>query len=139
MMMKGTTSKCQRLIPSRKSNLLVPLVSISLLLLLHPIMVIGDDDNDSSSSSPAAAFSGICPSPQCECILDERGRMEVRCLHGLLVDIPTGRMHLGTEVIRIQGTKEQPNQLTIGRVFGDFKKLEEIHVVSCVCVHVARS
>lgn len=77
-----------------------------------------------------AIFGGLCPEPVCECDLDERGRMEVACLHGHMHEIPMSRMNPSTEVIRIVAPAHQPNQLTIGRFFRQFKRLEELHIVS---------
>jgi len=73
-------------------------------------------------------FGGLCPD-KCHCSLDERGRMEVACTQGRLLEIPTIRMSPSTEVIRITPPPNQPNHLAIGRFFKQFKKLEELHIV----------
>jgi hypothetical protein len=74
-------------------------------------------------------FGGLCPE-KCHCSLDERGRMEVSCTQGRLLEVPTIKMSPSTEVIRIVPPANQPNHLAIGRFFKQFKKLEELHIVS---------
>ncbi len=58
--------------------------------------------------------------------------MEVACLHGHMHEIPMSRMNPSTEVIRIIAPTHQPNHLTIGRFFRQFKRLEELHIVSLI-------
>ncbi|CAL8140375.1 unnamed protein product [Orchesella dallaii] len=74
-------------------------------------------------------FAGLCPEPLCECQLDSRGRMEISCENGQMTGIPMERMNPSTEVIKIVGPRDKPNNLTIGRLFKQFKRLEELHIV----------
>lgn len=80
--------------------------------------------------SATGIFAGLCPEPLCDCRLDARGRMEISCLNGQMTDIPMSKMNPSTEVIKIIGPPEKPNYLTIGRMFRQFKRLEELHIVS---------
>lgn len=84
-------------------------------------------------TSGSGIFAGLCPQPECDCFLDDLGRMEIACLNGQLVDIPSTRMNPSTEVIKIVGPQERPNFLTIGRMFNKFKRLEELYIVSVLC------
>lgn len=89
-------------------------------------------ESSTSNSNSRGIFGGLCPEPVCECDLDIRGRMEVACLHGHMYEIPMSRMNPSTEVIRIVAPTHQANHLTIGRFFRQFKRLEELHIVSWI-------
>ncbi|ODM92870.1 Thyrotropin receptor [Orchesella cincta] len=82
----------------------------------------------SVSGGSGGIFAGLCPEPLCECQLDSRGRMEISCENGQMTDIPTLEMNPSTEVIKIVGPREKPNFLTIGRLFKQFKRLEELYI-----------
>nr|XP_018908842.1 PREDICTED: insulin-like growth factor-binding protein complex acid labile subunit [Bemisia tabaci] len=70
----------------------------------------------------------ICPQ-ECACGLDERGRIMVNCSRGGMMDpIPIRDMSLETEVIHISAPAWNPNSLTIGPIFQQFKRLEELHI-----------
>lgn len=83
-----------------------------------------------SGQYAGVVFEGMCPVPECYCGLDTRNRLEVDCSSGGLNEIPTSRMSPHIEVIRITSPKGRANHVTIGRSFRQFKKLEELHIVS---------
>lgn len=95
-------------------------VQIALVLLL----VVGLGEVDATG-----IFAGLCPEPLCDCLLDTLGRMEIACVNGHMTDIPMNKMNPSTEVIKIIAPPEKPNYLTIGRMFRQFKRLEELHIV----------
>lgn len=73
--------------------------------------------------------STLCPS-ECSCRLDEKGRRKVSCFLGEMLDpIPTEDMDIGMEVLEITAPKDRWNYLTLGPIFQQFKKLQEIHIV----------
>lgn len=83
-----------------------------------------------TSAQVRSVFDGNCPTPQCYCGLDFRHRREVACTTGGLDDIPVSRMSPNIEVIRIIAPNDRQNHLTIGRFFRQFRKLQELHIVS---------
>jgi len=103
----------------RSGLMLVPL-GIPFLFLLSTIPV---------SVEAQDIFGRLCPE-KCHCALDIRGRMEIACTQGRMTDIPTFKMSPATEVIKVIPPDSQPNHLTLGRFFTQFKKLEELQIVS---------
>ncbi|PSN34628.1 hypothetical protein C0J52_26126 [Blattella germanica] len=72
---------------------------------------------------------GICPR-DCSCFLDIRGRRQVTCARGGMVDpIPIHSMDQQMEVLLITAPEDFPNVLTIGPIFRQFNRLEELHIV----------
>ena len=79
--------------------------------------------------TPALANWGPCPN-QCDCPRDDRGRRTTQCLQGLMVDpIPISQMDRQSQIIIISAPDDFPNHLTIGPIFQQFTKLEELHIV----------
>lgn len=72
----------------------------------------------------ASCYPGICPT-ECVCSLDQRGRIQNICNRGGWNGIPISSFGSSLEVLIIRGPQ---NQLTIGPIFGDFKKLEELRI-----------
>lgn len=71
----------------------------------------------------------LCPA-KCTCSLNGRGLKQVVCTKGGMSDpIPIVQMDLDTEVIVISAPVTRPNDLTIGPIFQQFQKLEELHIV----------
>ncbi|KAG7158297.1 Platelet glycoprotein V-like [Homarus americanus] len=69
-----------------------------------------------------------CPEV-CRCSLDGRGRRSVRCEAGGLTDpIPVKDMAVDTEVLFITAPPNHPNTLTLGPIFKELRRLEEIHI-----------
>lgn len=65
-----------------------------------------------------------CPK-ECECNLDERGRIQTICNRGGMISIPVLEMDSKTEVLIIRGPR---NDLTIGPIFLPLKSLEIIRI-----------
>lgn len=73
--------------------------------------------------------SAICPT-ECFCNLDDSGRRQVVCTEGgMQAPIPINQMDPQTEVIIIAAPEYNENDLTIGPIFQQFKRLEELHIV----------
>lgn len=71
----------------------------------------------------------ICPS-ECTCRLDDKGRRKVSCFLGDMIDpIPTDYMDIDMEIIEISAPVKRWNYLTLGSIFQQFKKLQEIHLM----------
>ncbi|XP_045609366.1 platelet glycoprotein V [Procambarus clarkii] len=69
-----------------------------------------------------------CPDV-CRCSLDGRGRRAVRCEAGGMADpIPVLNMAVNTEVLVITAPPHHPNSLTLGPIFKELRRLEEIHI-----------
>lgn len=76
-----------------------------------------------------AGISCICP-PECECELDIRGRRLVTCSRGgMQVPIPITQMDAMLEVLKISAPDRNQNILTIGPIFQQFTRLEEVHII----------
>ncbi|XP_069941305.1 insulin-like growth factor-binding protein complex acid labile subunit [Cherax quadricarinatus] len=75
-----------------------------------------------------AGAARACPEV-CRCSLDGRGRRSVRCEAGGMLDpIPVMKMAVDTEVLVITGPPYHPNTLTLGPIFKELRRLEEIHI-----------
>lgn len=80
-------------------------------------------------SLPQWCWGGLCPH-DCTCFLDSRGRRQVTCaLGGMTNPIPIQSIDLQVEVILITAPPDSPNVLTIGPIFQQFSRLEELHIV----------
>ncbi|XP_068083954.1 carboxypeptidase N subunit 2 [Anabrus simplex] len=70
----------------------------------------------------------ICPQ-LCTCGLDIKGRHQVICSQGGMLDpIPIASMNQQVEVLLITAPSSNPNFLTIGPIFQQFARLEELHI-----------
>ncbi|XP_068083904.1 insulin-like growth factor-binding protein complex acid labile subunit [Anabrus simplex] len=70
----------------------------------------------------------ICPQ-LCSCGLDIKGRHQVICSQGGMFDpIPITSMDQQVEVLIITAPESNPNFLTIGPIFQQFTRLEELHI-----------
>lgn len=80
-------------------------------------------------SLPHWCWGGPCPR-DCTCFLDSRGRRQVTCARGGMTNpIPIHSMDQQVEVIQITAPPDSPNALTIGPIFQQFTRLEELHIV----------
>ncbi|XP_039279321.1 insulin-like growth factor-binding protein complex acid labile subunit isoform X2 [Nilaparvata lugens] len=71
-----------------------------------------------------------CP-PECSCTLDIRGRRQVTCTQGGMINsIPTLVMDTQVEVLHISAPDENQNYLTIGPIFQHLSHLEELRIVN---------
>ncbi|KAJ4441842.1 hypothetical protein ANN_11701 [Periplaneta americana] len=78
---------------------------------------------------PHWCWGGSCPR-DCSCFLDIRGRRQVTCARGGMTDpIPIHSMDQQVEVLLITAPPDFPNVLTIGPIFQQFNRLEELHIV----------
>ena len=78
---------------------------------------------------PQWCWGGPCPH-DCTCFLDNRGRRQVTCARGGMTNpIPIHSMDPQVEVIQITAPPDSPNALTIGPIFQQFSRLEELHIV----------
>ncbi|XP_067004540.2 carboxypeptidase N subunit 2 [Anabrus simplex] len=69
-----------------------------------------------------------CPQ-WCICGLDMKGRHQVSCSQGGMLDpIPIISMDQQVEVLTISAPESNPNYLTIGPIFQQFTRLEELHI-----------
>ena len=69
-----------------------------------------------------------CPK-ECRCSLDDRGRKTVTCQKGGMRDaIPIPDMEEETQILIISAPHRFPNHLSLGPIFKQLKKLEEIHI-----------
>nr|XP_045610669.1 insulin-like growth factor-binding protein complex acid labile subunit [Procambarus clarkii]XP_045610670.1 insulin-like growth factor-binding protein complex acid labile subunit [Procambarus clarkii]XP_045610671.1 insulin-like growth factor-binding protein complex acid labile subunit [Procambarus clarkii] len=76
----------------------------------------------------AAAPPGSCPR-MCFCPLDPRGRRQVICNTGGLVDpLPVLDMPSDAEVLEVGAPPGRPNALTLGPIFKDHRRLEKLSV-----------
>ncbi|XP_076358397.1 uncharacterized protein LOC143251008 [Tachypleus tridentatus] len=71
--------------------------------------------------------SGRCPE-SCRCER-QRGRKTVICDKGGMTKIPTNTMDTDTQIIVVSASPNNPNFLTIGRIFLDFTVLEEVYIM----------
>lgn len=70
----------------------------------------------------------VCP-PDCLCIVDDKNRRQILCTKGAMMDpIPTAYMDLQLQVIHISAPLKNKNHLTIGPVFQNFSRLEQLHI-----------
>ena len=70
----------------------------------------------------------LCPT-ECVCASDQFGRHRTLCEVGGMIDlIPVAAMVPETQVLIITGNEFMPNNLSLGPIFADMKKLEEIHL-----------
>lgn len=75
------------------------------------------------------AVQSICPS-ECVCSLDDRGRRQVVCTKGgMVVPLPISMIDPAVEVLKITAPDDSQNSLTIGPIFQQFSRIEEIHIV----------
>jgi len=124
--MSLSLNRRRRMNNDRLSILVNSTLVLYLVILASSILLF----NVTGTQAQAGVFDGMCPDPECYCGLDNKGRLEVACTSGGLKEIPTSRMSPYLEVIRIVAPKGRANQLNIGRFFRNFKKLEELHIVS---------
>lgn len=122
---KNSSSFTMKSIQRRSKRRIMPYY-YSVKLITTTVFIFFTMLNYASSQS---LFGGLCPE-KCNCGLDERGRMEVICKQGRMTEVPILKMSPSTEVIKVIPPKKEPNHLAIGRFFKQFKKLEELHIVS---------
>lgn len=80
-------------------------------------------------SLPQWCSGGQCPR-DCTCFLDIRGRRQITCARGGMSDpIPIQSMDQQVEVLVITAPYNYSNDLTIGPIFQQFNRLEELHIV----------
>lgn len=75
-------------------------------------------------------IGALCPS-ECACRLDEKGRRKVSCILGDMTEpIPTDEMDEGMEALEISAPSDRHWNviLTLGPVFKQFKKLQELRI-----------
>nr|XP_045593291.1 leucine-rich repeat-containing protein 15-like [Procambarus clarkii] len=69
-----------------------------------------------------------CPR-ECRCSLDERGRRGIRCEAGGMRDpLPVTNMGAETELLLISAPPGNPNSFTLGPIFKNLRRLEEVHI-----------
>ena len=77
-------------------------------------------------------LSSGCPLV-CRCSLDEKGRQRVQCEKGGMTKaIPVNLMGKDTEVLIITAPKFNENRLSLGPIFKQLLKLEEIQITYSV-------
>ncbi|XP_076334499.1 uncharacterized protein LOC143238292 isoform X2 [Tachypleus tridentatus] len=69
-----------------------------------------------------------CPE-QCRCEI-QRGKKTVICSEGGMTEIPTTNMATDIQVLIVNAPQDNPNFLTIGRIFLDFTALQEVHITT---------
>ncbi|XP_013789220.1 insulin-like growth factor-binding protein complex acid labile subunit [Limulus polyphemus] len=69
-----------------------------------------------------------CPL-ECECQVVAHRKI-VTCDEGGMTEIPTNNMDRDTQVLTVTSPPDNPNFLTIGRIFLEFPYLEEIHLTN---------
>ncbi|XP_066995675.1 leucine-rich repeat-containing protein 15 [Anabrus simplex] len=70
----------------------------------------------------------MCPQ-WCTCGLDIKGRHQVICSQGGMLDpIPIASMDQQVEILIITAPESNPNFITIGPIFQQFRRLEELHI-----------
>lgn len=80
------------------------------------------------AATVGAALPGACPQV-CFCPLDSRGRQQVLCTTGSLVDpLPVLEMPEDMEVLEVGAPRDRPNTLTLGPIFKSHRQLEHLSV-----------
>lgn len=80
-------------------------------------------------SLPQWCWGRLCPR-ECTCFLDVKGRRQITCSRGGMSDpIPIQSMDQQVEVLVITAPCNYSNDLTIGPIFQQFNRLEELHIV----------
>uniref|UniRef100_T1JDL4 LRRCT domain-containing protein n=1 Tax=Strigamia maritima TaxID=126957 RepID=T1JDL4_STRMM len=71
-----------------------------------------------------------CPD-QCMCDTDRPGRKRVSCIRGgIHGTLPLSQIDRDIQVLVVSAPRDNPNELTLGRVFMKYPQLEEVHITN---------